>query len=93
MHQDRLTKQIYEWNWLKKDNNWSEDILYLLIKIDMADLFYNRNYCDLKEAEKKLYEPCLYELSCFLVNVCITRSILIRCKWKIEGIIFNPSTH
>ena len=41
MHPDRLTKQIFEWDWLKKYNNWSENILYLLNKLDMAVLFYN----------------------------------------------------
>ena len=30
---------IFEWDWLKKDNHWSEDCLYLLNKLDMADLF------------------------------------------------------
>ena len=58
IHPDRLTKQIFEWDWLKKDNNWSEDILYLLNKLDMAELFYNQNYCDLKETEIKVYELC-----------------------------------
>ena len=47
MHPDRLTKQIFEWDWLKKYNNWSENILYLLNKLDMAVLFYNQNYCDI----------------------------------------------
>ena len=55
MHPDRLTKRIFEWDWLKKNNNWSEDILYLLNKLDMADLFYEQNYCDLKETETKLW--------------------------------------
>ena len=50
MHPDRLTKRIFEWDWRNK-NNWSEDILYLLNKLDMADLFYEQNYCDLKETE------------------------------------------
>ena len=58
MHPDRLTKRIFEWDWLKKNNNWSEDILYLLNKLDMANLFYEQNYCDLKETETKLYELC-----------------------------------
>ena len=49
MHPYRLTKRIFEWDWLKKNNNWSEDILHLLNKLDMADLFYNQNYCDLKK--------------------------------------------
>ena len=58
LHPDRLTKRIFEWDWLKKNNNWSEDILYLANKLDMADLFYEQNYCDLKETETKLYELC-----------------------------------
>ena len=49
MHPNRLTKQIIEWDWLKKYNNWSENILYLLNKLDMAVLFYNQNYCDISE--------------------------------------------
>ena len=46
MHPDRLTKRIFEWDWLKKNHNWSEDISHLLNKLDMADLFYNRTTCD-----------------------------------------------
>ena len=36
MHPDRLTKRIFEWDWLKKNSNWSEDILHLINKLDMA---------------------------------------------------------
>ena len=58
MYWDRLTKRIFEGDWLKNDNSWSEAILYLLNKLDMADLFHNQNYCELKETEIKLYELC-----------------------------------
>ena len=55
MHPDRLTKRIFEWDWPNKNNNWPEAILYLLNKLDMADLFHEQNYCDLK-TETKLYD-------------------------------------
>ena len=44
---------------LQRNNTWSEDFIYLLNNLDMADLFYEQNYCDLKhvkETETKLYE-------------------------------------
>ena len=43
---------------MENNYTWSEDILHLLNKLDMADLFYNQNYCDLEETETKLYELC-----------------------------------
>ena len=81
MHPDRLTKRIFEWDWLKKNNNWSEDILHLLNKLDMADLFYNQNYCDLKETETKLYELCAIQWKESLMSFPKLRTYI---KHKVE---------
>ena len=81
MHPDRLTKRIFEWDWLKKNNNWSVDILYLLNKLDMADLFYEQNYCVLKETETKLYELCALQWKESLTSF---RKLRTYVKHKVE---------
>ena len=81
MHPDGRTKRIFELDWLKKDNKLSEDIFYLLNKLDMADLIYNQYYCDLKETTIKLYERCNLQWKKLLTSFPKLRTYI---KHKIE---------
>ena len=61
MHPDRLAKCVFEWDWLKRNNNWSSELLLLFKKLEMSDAFYNQSYCDTKNVECKLYYLCSEE--------------------------------
>ena len=61
MHPDRLAKCVFEWDWLKRNNNWSSELLLLFNKLEMSDAFYNQSYCDTKNVECKLYYLCSEE--------------------------------
>lgn len=54
MHTDRLTKRIFEWDWLKRRNNWSDDLFKIFEKLNLTDIFYNQNCCDVKLVEDRL---------------------------------------
>ena len=47
MHPDRLTRNIFQWDWFLRNNNWSLEICNLFKLMNIVDnIFYNRNVCD-----------------------------------------------
>ena len=46
MKPDRLTRNIFEWDWLLRNNNWSFEMCNLFKLMNIDKVFYNRNVCD-----------------------------------------------
>ena len=61
MHLDRLIKNIFEWDWLKRYNNWSSELCTMLNKIDMSNVFYNQGVCNIKDAQREVEILCANE--------------------------------
>ena len=61
MHPDRLTKNIFEWDWLKRYNNWSSALCTMFNKIDMSNVFYNKGVCNIKAAQRNFEKLCTNE--------------------------------
>ena len=43
---DRLTRNIFEWDWLLRNNNWSFEMGNLFTLVNIDNVFYNQNVCD-----------------------------------------------
>ena len=46
MHPDRLTRQVFEWDWLSRNNNWSMEMYSVFKMLDMETNFNQLNVCD-----------------------------------------------
>ena len=54
MDSQRLTKQIFEWDYTMKDNNWSSDIESIFDLLGLQHIFEDRVECDLELCKHKL---------------------------------------
>ena len=61
MHPDRLIKNIFEWDWLKRYNNWSSELCTMFNTIDMSNVFYNKGVCNIKDAQRNFEILCANE--------------------------------
>ena len=61
MHPDRLTKNIFERDWLKRYNNWSSELCTMFDKIDMSNVIYNQGVCSIKDAQRNFKILCANE--------------------------------
>ena len=46
MHPDRLMRNIFEWDWVLRNNNWPLEICNLFKLMNVDNIFYNQNVCD-----------------------------------------------
>ena len=46
MHPDRLTRNIFKWDWLPINNSWSLEICNLFKLLNIENIFYDQNVCD-----------------------------------------------
>ena len=56
MDSSRLTKKIFEWDWLIRRNNWSSDICSTFLKLDPDTHFYNQDQFDFKSLKERVWE-------------------------------------
>ena len=56
MDSSRLTKKIFEWDWLIRRNNWSSDICSTFLKLDSHTHFYNQDQFDFKALKERVWE-------------------------------------
>ena len=61
MHPDRFIKNIFEWDWLKRYNNWSSELCTMFNKIDMSNVFHNQGVCNIKDAQRNFEILCANE--------------------------------
>ena len=58
---NRVTKQIFEWDYSLKRNNWCSKVRNILESIGMENAFLNKECVNLNMAWSKLYEMCCNE--------------------------------
>ena len=61
MHPYRLIKNIFEWDWLTRYNNWSSELCTMFNKIDMFNEFYIQGVCNIKDAQRNVGILCANE--------------------------------
>ena len=56
MNQNRLTKQVFLWDYNLENNNWSTEVKNVLNTIDMEYIFENMSTCNIVDLKQKLLE-------------------------------------
>ena len=56
MHENRLTRRVFNWDFSICRNNWSHKVKALLINLNLVTSFHNQITCDLNEVTQKLYD-------------------------------------
>ena len=56
MHDDRLTKKVFLYDYEKCCKNWNSEIKDIFVKLDMENIFNERIVCDLNHVKTKIHE-------------------------------------
>ena len=78
-HPYRVIKNIFEWDWLKRYNNWSSELCTMFNKLDMSNVFYNQGVCNIKDAQRNFEILCANEWKASLSSYPKLRTY---CKFK-----------
>ena len=56
MHESRLTRKVFNWDFSICRNNWSHKVKALLTNLNLVTSFHDQITCDLNEVIQKVYE-------------------------------------
>ena len=54
MPDDRITKQVFVWEYELNSRNWAQDMLKLFTEIDLQEMFYSMETCNIAFVKEKL---------------------------------------